>query len=373
MTDWNLEPAIAAFNAAALDSSRWQAAIDVVTAATGAFGSSLVRISGQPSPEATSASLEDACQRYDRDEWASRDERLKILPQMKHSGVGTEGDFVSVETMARHPYWQEWLAPFGLKWFAGVGIMFGDTVWCLSIQREASRGPYRSDEVAMLSRLSTHLSSAAALASALGYARMDGALAAFEFSRRAVILLDGVGSVVVANDVARRLLGNGLQIVNRRVISFNRDATIAFEQAVDRLLRAEHTLAAHPVVSLPGLNGGRLLAYLSRPSKDMLEALGFVGCIVTLVDLDDRSTASETLLIDVFGLTKAEATLATKLVVGGTLDQAARQLNISYETARTHLRNVFGKVGVNRQPQLTALVTLLIERTSSGPRSRTLS
>jgi DNA-binding CsgD family transcriptional regulator len=61
-----------------------------------------------------------------------------------------------------------------------------------------------------------------------------------------------------------------------------------------------------------------------------------------------------------FGLTPAEARLALHLVAGETLRSAEAKLSISYETARTHLKNIFGKTGTRRQAELViAIVTAL--------------
>ena len=61
-----------------------------------------------------------------------------------------------------------------------------------------------------------------------------------------------------------------------------------------------------------------------------------------------------------FGLTPAEARLALHLVAGETLRSAEAKLSISYETARTHLKNIFDKTGTCRQAELVvAIVTAL--------------
>jgi len=61
-----------------------------------------------------------------------------------------------------------------------------------------------------------------------------------------------------------------------------------------------------------------------------------------------------------FGLTPAEARLAIHLVAGETLRSADAKLGITYETARTHLKNIFSKTGTCRQAELVVvLVTAL--------------
>lgn len=61
-------------------------------------------------------------------------------------------------------------------------------------------------------------------------------------------------------------------------------------------------------------------------------------------------------LIDIFGLTRSEAKLTQKLAEGMSLDQAAELVGISLSSARTYLKTVFSKTGVNRQPQLMKTV-----------------
>jgi DNA-binding CsgD family transcriptional regulator len=57
-----------------------------------------------------------------------------------------------------------------------------------------------------------------------------------------------------------------------------------------------------------------------------------------------------------FGLTPAEARLALHLVAGETLRSAEVKLSISYETARTHLKNIFNKTGTSRQAELVIVI-----------------
>ena len=58
-----------------------------------------------------------------------------------------------------------------------------------------------------------------------------------------------------------------------------------------------------------------------------------------------------------FGLTPAEARLL-HLVAGETLRSAEVKLSITYETARTHLKNIFNKAGTCRQAELIVVLSL---------------
>jgi DNA-binding CsgD family transcriptional regulator len=63
-----------------------------------------------------------------------------------------------------------------------------------------------------------------------------------------------------------------------------------------------------------------------------------------------------------FGLTPAEARLALHLVAGETLRSAEVKLSISYETARTHLKNIFDKTGTCRQAELVIVIVTALPR-----------
>ena len=66
--------------------------------------------------------------------------------------------------------------------------------------------------------------------------------------------------------------------------------------------------------------------------------------------LDDR------VLRELFRLTPREAELALALALGASPRQAATELRISTETARTYLRRIFRKTRVSRQADLVRLV-----------------
>ena len=61
-------------------------------------------------------------------------------------------------------------------------------------------------------------------------------------------------------------------------------------------------------------------------------------------------------LAQLFGLTPAEALLASELARGYSLDEAAGHLNVSRNTARSQLQSIFMKTGVNRQGELVRML-----------------
>jgi DNA-binding CsgD family transcriptional regulator/PAS domain-containing protein len=73
-----------------------------------------------------------------------------------------------------------------------------------------------------------------------------------------------------------------------------------------------------------------------------------------LVIRDPASKASwpAPALARLFGLSAAEAVLASELARGASLEEAATTLGVSRNTVRTQLQNIFLKTGINRQSEL---------------------
>jgi DNA-binding CsgD family transcriptional regulator len=61
-----------------------------------------------------------------------------------------------------------------------------------------------------------------------------------------------------------------------------------------------------------------------------------------------------------FGLTPAEARMLERLAAGATLKEAADALDISANTAKTHIARILSKTGVSRQTDLIALINRMV-------------
>lgn len=344
------------FASAAADPSRWNEAMEVAAQSTGSFGAILVPLRGRQPAFPFTESLRRASEAYVKDGWIHRDVRYAGVPALLRRGVATEFDFITPDEIARHPYYQEFQAPFKLRWFAGVKVGASDDVWSLSLQRSVSQGPFGPSEIIELSALSTHLAGVTELARAFAFARVDAAMQAFEISGSAVIMFDRGGDVFRLNAAAERLMGDGVQISRRRLTSFDRNATAALDRALHELIWSPDSLALQPPVILPRKRWRPILSYLSRPAELIRGAFGLCQAIAVLVDLGARPAASQSDLIRVFRLTPGEARLAAGLATGEPLEAVADRLGITYETARNVLKRVFQKTDSNRQTELLALL-----------------
>lgn len=78
--------------------------------------------------------------------------------------------------------------------------------------------------------------------------------------------------------------------------------------------------------------------------------------MVLLSDPDRRPDGLRESLARSYGLTPSEARVAVAALQGKSLDQLAADLYISCNTAKTHLKNIFLKVGVSRQSEMVAAI-----------------
>ena len=353
-------PAEQEFAEAGLDPTRWVKALTSVAAATGSFGAVMLPLAGDALPNVPyTENVSEVMEAYFRDGWHLQDERMRTVPTLMQRGVADDFDGHSADEIARHPYYQEFLAPHRLRWYAGIKIACGDDLWAVALQRTIDQGPFSAEEKDELARISSRLSTGAAIARALSASAASGAMEAFEMSGTAVVLLNRHGNVFKANAPAERLLVDDVRIVKGQLTAKDTRATMALNRAIHKLLwRPTGGLSAP--IALPRASRRPLLAYPARLTDSTANALADCQAMVILIDPDARLPTPETNLRTVFRLTEAEAKLATQLALGESLEKVADQFGIAKETARSQLKSIFTKTGVHRQAELVAVLAKLL-------------
>lgn len=80
-------------------------------------------------------------------------------------------------------------------------------------------------------------------------------------------------------------------------------------------------------------------------------------CVIIYIDQSDVQEVPQAKFISqLFGLTPSEAALAILLFQGYTLIESAKVLEITENSVRTYIKNVFKKTGVSRQTDLVRLI-----------------
>jgi DNA-binding CsgD family transcriptional regulator len=349
----------AALTAAAIDPSRWTEALETAAACTGSYGAILLPVVGTLPIVAATPSMDGCSELYIKDGWHSRDERYLAKATFLSKGVATDDDCMPLEARQRSPFYQEFLRPHNLTEWAGVRIGRGDLVWNLSLQRTPDQGPYSTIELRSLAELADSLDSVVRTSAALGMARGEAALDAFDFSARPALLLDRSGLVVRANEAAKQLIGEDVQISGGHVRSSDAHASERLNHAI-RVLLWSHKASTVPPIIFPKASGGKLVIYPMRLPGLTSSPLSAFHAILVLSDTDVTHSATTTTLQQVFDLTASEAHLAVAMANGKDLETVAIERQISKETARNQLKSVFLKTGTNRQAQLAVMLSSLI-------------
>jgi DNA-binding CsgD family transcriptional regulator len=362
MGHWNLHKVEEAFTAAALDPARWTEALDCISVETDSTGALLLPVTGGRIPNVpVTERLARANQTYFRDGWHLNDQRYHGVPKMRQAGVVDDLDCLPADEISRHPFYQEFLAPLGLRWFAGVNMQAGDDMWCVSVNRSIARGPFSAGEKRQLGRLSRKLAGAAALAQALGLAASNATLEAFDISGSAAVLLDRQAQVIRTNRAADRLLHErSLRVVGRHLGSGDPAATAALNRALHELLWTGSGASLMPAIALPRASQPPILAYPLKLPSLSANPLASAQAAVVLVDPCAKVTTPEASLRQAFRLTQAEARLASRMAAGDSLDHTCDRLGIAKETGRNQLKSIFAKTGVNRQAELVLLMSRML-------------
>ncbi len=90
--------------------------------------------------------------------------------------------------------------------------------------------------------------------------------------------------------------------------------------------------------------------------KVVVMPLGAGRAAILLSAPDRFEPPSVDSLVELFGLTRVEAALVQTIACGGTIEAAAKSSKVTVETARTYLKRIFQKTGVNRQVDLVQLI-----------------
>lgn len=185
----------------------------------------------------------------------------------------------------------------------------------------------------------------------------DGLFRTLDYISLGVVMLDRNGRVEFANRAARTLAseGKGISIGTTLVID-DPQAAKALSQGIGGLLEAGAYRDNLPAsVSIPRPEGQRDILALALPLQTTGRALAD-AIAVFLCDPNTRSPVPDNVLANLFGLTPAEAQVATLLAQGRRTDQIADALGVSPTTVAFHVRNLLGKTHTHRQTDLVALL-----------------
>ncbi|MGL5166443.1 MAG: helix-turn-helix transcriptional regulator [Afipia sp.] len=303
--------------------------------------------------------------------WSERDIRAIRARERGYffkRDVVTDRDILTPEEMETDPFYADFLRPHGLKHFLAATVSPDPHIEvAVSVQRAAGRPEYSEDELKMMERLAPHVETSLRLSIHLmdSQAVNVGMGAAMARIGIGVFALDSMGRVVSSNAASQALLGDGLNVVQERLVLANPaasgEAIAAIRHALDGNAEALGR-DTKPVLVYREPPKRPLVLYVlpipvSERSTDRF--LTRARAIVLLMNPAAAGIADPSLVRDVLGVTLGEARIASLIGSGLSPKEAAEKLGIAEETARSVLKRVFSKVGVSRQSELAVLIARL--------------
>ena len=260
-------------------------------------------------------------------------------------------------------FYTEFMRPAGVFRVIGFDVREpGGLEARLRVSRAREAGDFGGADAALLERLAPHALRALQIHARLSRAESERDVFAGAVNQLALgaVLLDAKGLVLRTSTAAAALLerGGGLTLAAGRLAAARPEDARALRDAIAAALAARGSgrPALVQALRVQRTDAEGFLALLLRPIPPGDGAEGAPAVAVFFGEPGAGGGLSPAALRDLFGLTPAEAELATRLADGLSLDDAADALGIARNTARAHLRSVFAKTGATRQAELVRLV-----------------
>lgn len=308
-----------------------------------------------------SKTLDGYVRRYFSEGWNKSDPRERHMPRLIKLGVTTNFDFASEEEMSNEDFWTKLYFAEGLRWMMGIHFRLQDEIWCLNIHRAAGQPCFSDEDKQQAAQMIAEISRAAAISRKLGLVYGDGLLNALQVLGWPALLLDKKGDVLASNAEMVQTLRydtriqfrKGKLIVSDDVLSKKLKAMV--QQAINRNGREASTLSC-------AIESGHEVDY-SLEIVPLFQALHNefepARALMMVTRLRQIETVDAHRLASTFKLTNAESAFVQKFQLLEDVAEAATELGIAKETARTHLRSIFTKTNTRKQGELISLLARL--------------
>ena len=366
---------------ASLDGQAWPDALDTFGRITGGLGLFLrpTQAGNGPLPVAyASPDLSHMAALIEGD-WGQHNPRgPEVYRRGLQDMVLEDADLFTADEIDRSPFYQEFLRPLDCGLMIGretTGVRRGTKVIICS-QRAWRAPPPEPDERRAFAVLSNHLIRSLQIHQRL--ASPEGAhdhLAdLLDRLSCGAAIVGADGRLLHVNAMAERLAGDGFSLRQGRLVA----SAVGEQVRIDGLLRRvlapslQDDEAAPIALSRPSgmrpilMQAIPLSARADIPLAPLLDDLG--AALVIIADPDREAPACSADALQRLGLTAAEARIAALLGAGRSPREIAEQQHILTATVRFHIKNLYSKLDIRRQGELTRIVqaVTLVNGPASG-------
>jgi DNA-binding CsgD family transcriptional regulator len=187
------------------------------------------------------------------------------------------------------------------------------------------------------------------------------AQAALDLIDRGIVVTDSSARIRIANDFARRIAArlDALSFLDGRVTFLAENLEREFVQFRRAALAWMPDRDDAPRWVFSALRASGAPDYrISMQARSDVDIAGDTCIFICVHDTHGAQRVDAHTLQDLYGLTPMQADIASALFEGLTLEQVSARLQITDNTARSHLKGVFKKCAVRSQAQLLRLLAL---------------
>lgn len=261
-------------------------------------------------------------------------------------------------------FYNGWLEPQDLYHSLGFIVANQQNLQTrLSILRPRRVGDFDKDEFRIWRIIGSHVQRAFQIHRQLFIARLERDAARLGLDRLGVaaFIADADGQILSVNSAGATMLAqrDGLIEVAGRLAALWPEETDRLHRLI---MEAAETAAGRSV------NSGGIVALhrgLKRPLTAVVSPMWgeafdaghpLPAALVFVRDPERKAISRPDALKNLFGLTDAEARIASALADGLSVQDIADENGITIATARTHVKRLMEKAGVNRQGELISLI-----------------
>lgn len=284
-----------------------------------------------------------------------------------------DGQIASAEEIVGEDEWlasdmyKKYLRPLDIRHLLGTEIHTEEGIECrLRVTRPPESEAFSAHDKNVLRMALPHIRRAIQLHAKLDFLECERQVFSGAMNRMLLGMVSFATdrTIMEVNEEAERILAEkdgiwrtstGLKAANR---SENQELQRLIREAIDGGVSDSSPSLVEATSITRQFDRGRLgIVVRSIPMGPWSESMQRPAAAVFLRDPDYNSAQpSQDVVRRVFGLTRMEAALAVLLAKGESLDDAAEELGVRRNTARTHLRSIFGKTGVSRQTMLVRMI-----------------
>ena len=303
-------------------------------------------------------------------------------PWFEHKGLMRPGRILTDETIdqlrgyrgafADTEFYQGLLKPYDLRHHMGSALIDDSGILInFTCGRSAQAGTYSTTEIEAFGAFAAHLKLAVEISQRLEQARLNMHATQYVVDRlgMGLLLIDRQKRVLYANPSAERLLDRGDLLVQRRgtLRCLSTDLTTAFEPGLDDLIRdRKNGLDPLPLtVMLPSDERGRTVSFtaLALPRQTQVFAWHAPAAAILVTGVEDQPASPPTTWRSQHRFSEVETKIALKIVEGLGPREIAEALDLTYDTVRWYIKQMFAKTGTRRHSQLQRQLTFELMNT----------